>query len=110
MPKHFLALFIFSFIAACAVAQDNNNDLFKLLDEENKKSDKEHTDYTTATFKTTRLINGHTIETTGKGILDVKISHRFETLNHGPKDLWGFDIAKMRFGFDYGLTDRLMIG
>jgi hypothetical protein len=85
-------------------------DLFKMLDEESKQSDKNRTDYTTATFKTTRLINGHSVENTGKRVLDLKISHRFSTLNKGAYELFGLDNASMRFGFDYGLTDRLMIG
>jgi hypothetical protein len=101
-------LFLLIFISAMVKGQDV--DLFKLLDEEGKEADKSRTDYTSATFKTTRLINGHTIENTAKGILDLKVSHRFGTLNQGPRDLWGFDNARMRFGFDYGITDRLMVG
>jgi hypothetical protein len=95
-------------VAASVQAQDV--DLFKMLDDESKESDKNRIDYASAAFKTTRLINGHTIENTGKGIMDLKISHRFGTLNQGPRDLWGFDNARMRFGFDYGVTDRFMIG
>jgi hypothetical protein len=85
-------------------------DLFKMLEEESKKEDKERTDFTTATFKTTRLINGHTVENVGDGVLDAKISHRFGTLNRGGYELFGLDNAMMRMGLDYGLSDRLMIG
>jgi hypothetical protein len=85
-------------------------DLFKMQDEENKRKDSTRIDYTTATFKTTRLINGHTVENVGKGILDIKISHRFSTLNRGLYELFGLDNASMRMGGDYGVTDRLMIG
>lgn len=66
--------------------------------------------YTTATFKTTRLINGHSVEQVGKGVLDFKISHRFNTLDKGFKDLFGLDGATIRLGLDYGVTDWLMIG
>lgn len=108
MLRRITALLLLVLLAAFANAQDV--DLFKMLDEESKAADKNRTDFTSATFKTTRLINGHTIENTGKGILDLKVSHRFGTLNQGPGDLWGFDNARMRFGFDYGITDRVMIG
>ncbi|MEO5891361.1 MAG: DUF5777 family beta-barrel protein [Ferruginibacter sp.] len=67
-------------------------------------------DYTTATFKTTRLINGHTVENVGKGVMDVKISHRFGTLNKGGYELYGLDNATMRMGIDYGITPYLMVG
>jgi hypothetical protein len=66
--------------------------------------------YTTATFKTTRLINGHSIENTGKGILDFKISHRFTSLSGGVHDFFGLDGATLRLGLDYGLTDWLTAG
>lgn len=50
------------------------DDLLKMLEEETK-SDKP--DFTTATFKTTRLINGHSVENVAAGVLDFRISHRF---------------------------------
>jgi hypothetical protein len=96
------------FITSSAFAQEV--DLFKLMEEESKQNDKNRTDYTIASFKTTRLINGHTIETVGKGILDFKVSHRFGTLNSGGYELFGLDNATMRMSFDYGFTDRLMAG
>ncbi len=74
------------------------------------KSEKEQTFYTTSTFKTTRLVSGHSVENTGKRVMDVKISHRFEKLNEGSYSLFGLDEARMRFGFDYGITDNLMAG
>jgi len=107
MHKFILTL-IATFIATFAIAQEP--DLFKMLDEESKQAEKNQTEYTTATFKTTRLINGHTMETTGKGILDLKVSHRFSTLNKGAYELFGLDNASMRFGFDYGVTNRLTLG
>ena len=106
--KILLFLLVTSMVVTKVIAQDV--DLFKMLDEEGKKADPNRTEYTTATFKTTRLINGHSVENVGKGILDLKISHRFSTLNKGLYELFGLDNASMRFGFDYGLTDRLMIG
>ncbi|HNC11827.1 MAG TPA: DUF5777 family beta-barrel protein, partial [Cyclobacteriaceae bacterium] len=86
-------------------AQD---DLMKMLDDET--TDKNKTEFTTATFKTTRLINGHSIENVALGVLDFRISHRFGFISSGAYELWGLDNASMRMGFDYGLTKRLMIG
>jgi predicted small metal-binding protein len=88
-----------------ATAQDTT-DLMKMLENDIEKT----TDYTTATFKTTRLINGHTVENVGKGVMDVKISHRFGKVNGGGYELFGLDNATMRLGFDFGLTNYLMVG
>lgn len=63
-----------------------------------------------ATFKGTRLINGHTVEVRGKNELDFIISHRFGRLNEGAYTLFGLDDASIRLGFDYGISDRLTIG
>lgn len=108
MYKNPFVLLVCLLIAAGAAAQDV--DLFKLMDEDSEKADKNRTDYTTATFKTTRLINGHSIENAGKGILDLKVSHRFGTLNKGAYEWFGLDNATMRIGLDYGISDRFMVG
>jgi hypothetical protein len=63
-----------------------------------------------ATFKSTRIINGHSVESTQEGILDFRIQHRFGTLNQGAYEFFGLDNASMRMGFDYGVSDRLSLG
>lgn len=88
-------------VSATLSAQD---DLLSLLGEEKT------TDYATASFKTTRVVNGHSIENVAPGVLDFKISHRFAPVRNGIYDLFGIDGASIRFGLDYGITDRLMIG
>lgn len=95
---------IFSMFCYKAIAQEP--DLLSQLEKETENT----TDYTTATFKTTRLINGHTVENVGKKVLDVKISHRFGKVNGGGYELFGLDNATMRMGFDYGITNYLMVG
>lgn len=82
-------------------AQD---DLLSLLGEEKT------TEYATAAFKTNRVINGHSIENTAAGVMDVKISHRFSPISKGFYDIFGLDGATIRIGVDYGITDRLMVG
>lgn len=105
--RSILTLFL-SFTCFSLFAQDV--DLSKLLDEETKKEDKDKTERVYSTFKSTRLINGHSVETTWKGVLDLRISHRFGTLNKGLYELFGLDNASMRWGMDYGIGNRLMVG
>ncbi len=84
-------------------AQD---DLLAMLEEE--QSDR--TILTEATFKGTRVINGHSIETRKAGVMDFIISHRFGTLDGGGYELFGLDNAMIRIGLEYAPTDRLYIG
>jgi len=58
-------------------------DLFKLQEKEEKEKEKNSTDITTAIFKTTRIVNGHSIEYIGAVLLDVKVNHRFGKLIRG---------------------------
>lgn len=88
-----------------ALAAQEEDDLLSLLGE-----DEPTVDYTTASFKTNRVINLHSLESTAAGVLDIKISHRFGTLNRGAYELFGLDNATIRIGGDYGLTDRVTIG
>lgn len=66
--------------------------------------------YVTSAFKSSRVINGHSMEFIGKGVLDVRILHRFGPVNNGLKEFFGLDLASMRLGFDYGLMTNLTIG
>lgn len=81
-------------------------DLLDLLDAETE----EPVNYTFATFKTTRLINGHSVETNSGGELLFLISHRFGRVNGGASEFFGLDNATIRLGLEYGITDRLGIG
>lgn len=97
--------FLFSFICLFSGSLwSQEEDLLSLLGEE------ETIDYTNASFKTNRVINLHSLESTAKGVLDFKIGHRFGTLNGGFYELFGLDNASIRLGFDYGLSDALTIG
>ena len=97
-------IILLSSLCARSAAQ-NDTTLMKQLEEDSNK-----TTYTTATFKSTRLITGHTVETLGKGILDVRILHRFAPINGGIYEFFGLDEASMRMGFDYGITNDIMVG
>jgi hypothetical protein len=98
-----LPLFLLALTLLQAVhAQDE--DLLSLLGEDST------VEYTTASFKATRVINGNSIENTAHGVLDFRISHRFGYLSVGNQEFWGLDQAFIRLGLDYGITDRLMVG
>lgn len=103
-----LCLFFSMLFFYSAGAQDTT-DLMSLLEKE-MAPPKDLTIYTTATFKTTRLVNGHSVENVAKGVMDVKISHRFGHINEGGYELFGLDKATMRMGIDYGITRYLMVG
>lgn len=94
------------FLHLGAIAQVDSTDLINQLEKEASNA----VEYTTAAFKSTRLIDGHTVENIGKGVLDFRISHRFGKINGGGYDLFGLDNATMRMSFDYGITNTFMVG
>ncbi len=65
-------------------------------------------------FSTTRIINAHSVETLGKGVLEFRIEHRFGDIagvDGGGQTLFGLDnSADIRIALEYGITDKLMIG
>lgn len=85
--------------------QEDGGSLLDMLGEEEPV-----TKYATASFKSTRIINSHSIENTGHGVLDFRISHRFGMLNTGYYEIFGLDYAMIRLGLDYGITRWLMVG
>ncbi|MEB2783057.1 DUF5777 family beta-barrel protein [Algoriphagus persicinus] len=101
LNKHFLTWFIF-LITFSAQSQD-------MLEQLRAQSEQE-SGTVLGTFKGTRIINGQSIETRGKGNLDVIISHRFGRLNSGGYNLFGLDDSNVRLGFDYSLSDRITLG
>lgn len=103
--KRIKLLLMLPFFCAKLYAQDSTDLMSQLEKQEPLK-----TNYSYATFKSTRIITGHSVENIGKGVLDVRILHRFAPLNRGIYDFFGLDIASMRLGFDYGITKNLMIG
>ncbi len=87
-------------------AQDTSN----LMNELEKEALQNQVIYTTATFKSTRIINGHSVETLPAHVLDLRISHRFGPLSSGAYNFFGLDNATMRLSFDYGITNNVMVG
>lgn len=99
--KKLLATIATFFLLLPAIAQD----LLKGLEDSVPSPEK-----VAYAFKSTRVINAHSIEMLSKGNLDFRILHRFGRVNSGVSQWFGLDAASMRMSLDYGLTNDLMIG
>lgn len=102
--KFALSVLLFFFTLA-VFAQDEDDDLLSLIDEQ-----EETVNFTAASFKTNRIVNSHSLENTANGVLDFKISHRFGFVNTGLYEMFGLDNAQVRIGLDYGVNDHIQIG
>ena len=92
----------FTILASQVYAQD---DLLNMMDSAPSKPEP-----VKATFKTTRILNGHSIEQVASRHLDFRINHRFGLLNSGYDQLYGLDYARIRLALEYGITDWAMVG
>ena len=79
-----------------------------ILDQEN--SDSSSVILTEATFKSSRVINGHSVELRAPGVLELLISHRFGRISEGINEFFGLDDANIRIGLELGLFENLNIG
>jgi len=95
--------FLLSLVSLGIYAQD---DLMKMLNQDSSKV----TNYATATFKSTHVMNGQSIESMPPGQLDVRISHRFGTLNTGGYNFFGLDQSNIHLSLEYGIFNWLMVG
>lgn len=107
MKKIFFLIALLSVLTnVTGFAQD---DLEKVLAQQEAKQPAK--EYVMATFKTTRLINFHTLETVGRRTLDFRISHRFGDINSGVTNFFGLDgPANIRFSLEYSFDGRFMFG
>lgn len=99
-------ILIFLFGSSCLYSQNAMGNMPEKLPANNDKE----TILTTGTFKSTRIMNGHSIERMDPGELDFRISHRFGTLNSGAYEFFGLDQANIHLGLEYGITKWLMAG
>lgn len=108
MTKRLITIISCLIISGVINAQDELEELLNSSTEEKKS------EYTIATFKTTRIINAHSIETVKKKSLDFRITHRFGDIGGvggGVHTLYGFDnVTDVRIAFEYGITDFLTVG
>lgn len=108
--RKYIALLTVPLLLCSSGFSQTEKDLFKQMEKESDSLGKTETAYASAIFKTTRIINGHSVANTPKGIFDLRISHRFGTLNQGLYELFGLDNASMRMGADFGVSDNLTLG
>jgi hypothetical protein len=101
--RRILFVFLLAFCSTLVLAQD---DLLSLIEDDVE----EEKEFTSALWKTTRVINLQSLENVAPGALDFRISHRFGFVNQGAYEFFGLDNATIRLGLELGLTDRLMIG
>ena len=101
MKKIFLTVFLI-----LASLQLSSQDLLDVLELEAPVTE----NIVSATFKGTRIVNGHSIENRKNKELEFIISHRFGRVNTGFEELFGLDQANIRFALEYGLTDDLTAG
>src|SRR3954465_11860065 len=99
--QRYVVIALLTVLSAGSFAQDGS--LLTGLDSIPKKQ------YVTNAFKSSRVINGHSVEMIGAGVLDFRILHRFGQTDQGIYDIFGLDQASMRIGFDYGITKNLTI-
>jgi hypothetical protein len=105
--KHIYLLLLGSCLGIHAYAQD---DLSKMFENDSSKTHEP----VIATYKSTRIIQGHSPETLKKRELDFRVAHHFGDLGGefgGTKTFFGTDNSTdVRIAFEYGITDRLMAG
>lgn len=105
MKKRIQSVLTFSLLllSLSIYAQD---DMTNLLNQDTKPV----IDYTSATFKATRVIVGQSCENPPTGNLIFLFSHHFGALNTGYENLFGLKQAQVRLGLEYGATTWLGFG
>ena len=106
MKKFFLLI-----AGVCAFGFANaQDDLLDIIDTPPAKEKKE-INYTTATFKGTRIVNMQSPEIPGKGVMQFVFMHRFGAINDDfLYNFFGLDLASVRLSLDYSPTDWLNVG
>lgn len=103
MKKRILAIFIFDFIFSLLSKGGENLSLLSSKDSIPAK-------FVDETFFSTRIINGHSVETIKQRQLEFRISHRFGQINEGIDQFYGIDHGIIHLGLEYGLKDWLEVG
>ena len=68
------------------------------------------TNYTYDTFKSTRVLNGHSVELMPEGLLDFRVEHRFGRINQGYYEIFGLDQSNTLISLEYGFKDWMLVG
>ncbi|WP_020527593.1 DUF5777 family beta-barrel protein [Flexithrix dorotheae] len=110
MERYYKKLFLLYIFLMMMILKGfaQEDDLMKILETEG--DEKNQVNFATATFKGTRLIQGHSVETLRGNAFQLLISHRFGRINGGAYEFFGLDQSNVRIGLEYGLSDRLNVG
>jgi hypothetical protein len=108
MKKYIAVFIVFFFTFAAFSTRLFAQDTTSMLDL--VKDSTAETEYIKNAFKSTRIINGQSIEMLGAGSLDFRILHRFGPINSGPGQFFGLDQSTVRLSFDYAPYNDLLIG
>lgn len=113
MIKAILTTCVLSFITSSIFSQEDTT-LVNTHTTEDWEEESEESDLVEQTFQSTRIINGHSVESLRKGVLEFRVEHRFGDLagSQGGVHTWfGLDNSSdIRLAFEYGITKDLMIG
>jgi hypothetical protein len=97
---------VLAFMLLCTSVSGSAQDLLRILDEERPERQR----YAEATFKTTRIAFGHSVETRKKGILEIFVANRFWDSPAPRSQSFVADRLSTRFALEYALSDRLSTG
>lgn len=61
-------------------------------------------------FMSTRVGMMQSVDLPGAGELHFNLGHRFGSIQGGLYEFFGLDLATIRLGFDYGITDNIAVG
>lgn len=96
-----LLVVICLFLSFLSSAQDNLLNMLK---------DDDHPIQISYLFKGTKVVNGQSVETPAKGVLQFNIQHRFGPINSGSYNLYGLDFSQVRLSLDYGINNWISAG
>ena len=103
MARILINLFLLGLLSGWAAGAQ---DLETLLELESQEVPGE----SVALFKSTRIVNGHSVKQFEAGQLDYRISHRFGQLNSGGYELFGLDQSTIHLSLEYAPLDWVMFG
>ncbi|MGK0412109.1 MAG: hypothetical protein ACJA1B_000298 [Polaribacter sp.] len=102
--KHIFKILIVFFVGIGSSIHSQN-----LLDELNKEFP-DNPVYEIATFKTTRIGLGHSIETRKKGTLEISLYNRYWNIPNFEGQRFLADVVSTRYGLDYAISDNFTLG
>lgn len=105
MKRSLILIPIWAILLTAGPALAQEEDLLEELEQEVQEDED-----VIATFKTTRIVNGQSVEGAKRNVLQVVILHRFSELDEGIETFFGLDDANIMLNLEYGIADNLQVG